>query len=166
MANKIYQATETALWFVPATATQAENAAFEVHNLASGAGRQSAQYDFGTSSRASVFNWRAFIQFATAPVVGQRVGFFLKTSDGNHPDNDDGTTEGAVSAEDKLRNLIHIGDISVDQAAANIEMVKSGTVSINARYVQVVAWNYSDDGLTNDVDENGFILIPVPPEVQ
>lgn len=166
MANKVYQHNETALWFVPAAAAQAEDAAFEVHNLASGAGRQSAQHDFGTSARASVFAWRAFIQFATAPVVGEVVKFYLKTSDGNHPDNDDGTSEGAVSAEDKLLNLRVLGSIIVDEAVADVEMVASGLVTISERYTQVVCWNASADGLTNDVDENGVTLVPVPLEVQ
>lgn len=166
MANKVYQHDETALWFVPATAVQAEDAAFEIHNLASGAGVQSAQHDFGANARASVFAWRAFVQFATDPVVGQTVAFYLKTSDGNHPDNDDGTTAGAVSAEDKLRNLRPLGTVVVDEAAANVEMVASGQVTISERYVQAVCWNASDDGLTNDVDENGVTLVPVPLELQ
>lgn len=166
MANKLYQHDEAALWFVPAAAAQAEDAAFEVHNLASGAGRQSAQHDFGTAARANRFVYRAWVQFATAPVVGERVDLYLKTSDGAHPDNDDGTSEGAVSADDKLKNLILLDSIVVDEAAADIEMVVSGIVTIEARYVQVVFENSTADGLTNDVDENGFNLTPVPPEVQ
>lgn len=166
MANKLYQHDETALWFVPAAAIQAEDAAFEIHNLASGAGRQSAQHDLGASARAQVFAWRAFVQFATTPVVGERVEFFLKTSDGTHPDNDDGTSEGAISALDKTRNLKVLGSILVDEAAANVEMVASGVVTINARYFQVGAWVTAADALTNDVDENGLVLTPVPLELQ
>lgn len=166
MANKVYQHDETVIHFVPAAAAQAEDAAFEVHNLAAGAGRQSAQHDFGTSARASLFVWRAFVQFATAPVVAETVDIYLKTSEGTHPDNDDGTGEGAVSADDKLRNLHFIGSIVVDEAAADIEMVASGLIEIRARYVNVVFENSTADGLTNDVDENGFNLTPVPDELQ
>lgn len=165
MANKIYAATETSKWFVPATATQAEDAAFEVHNLSSAAGRQSAQLDLG-ATRARRFSWRAFVQFATAPVVGEIVEIYLKTSQGTHPDNDDGTDEGAVSARDKLKNLHYLGALVVDEAAANVEMVASGTVEIDSRYVQVVFWNATADGLTNDVNENGLRLTPVPDEIQ
>jgi hypothetical protein len=166
MANKIYQIPETTLWFVPATATQAEDAAFEVHNLASGAGRQSAQHDLGASARADRYAWRAFVQFATAPVVGEVVRIYIKRSDGTHPDNDDGTSEGAVSAEDKLKNCQHIGSIIVDEAVADVEMVASGEISLPHRYFQVIVWNGTADALTNDVDENGFNLTPIPMEAQ
>ncbi len=164
--NLVGGLVETNLWFLPATATQAEDAAFEIQSLASGAGRQSAQYDLGVARAARRFVWRACAQFATAPVLNERIDVYLKTSDGNHPDNDDGTTEGAVSAEDKLKGLHHIGSIIVDEAAINIEMVGSGEVIIRARYVQVVWWNTSADALTSDVNENGFILTGAPDEIE
>jgi len=169
MANLIYQNEGTHLHAVPATAAQAEDVAFEVQSLASAAGRQSAQLDLGAGARSSLFEWRAFVQFATTPVLDEVVLIYLKTSDGVHEDNDDGTTEGAVSAIDKLKNLRFIGAIKVDQATADIEMVASsgGTpIEIRARYVNVVFWNASADALTADVDENGFTLIPVPDEIQ
>lgn len=171
MANAIYKNPETTLWFVPASAAQAEDAAFEVHNLASGAGRQSSQHDFGVGATAGWYEWRAFVQFATTPVLAETVDIYLKTAGSSasataHPDNDDGTSEGAVSAEDKVNNLHLLGCIVVDEATADVEMVASGYVFIAARAVQVVFWNSTADGLTNDVDENGFMLTPVPMEVQ
>jgi len=171
MANLIYRNRETTIWFVPAAATQAEDAAFECHNLAAGAGRQSAQYDLGEGAVARLYEWRAFVQFATTPVVGEMVRIYLKTAGSSsaattHPDNDDGTGEGAVSAEDKLKNLHHIGNIIVDEAAADVEMVASGVVEIAERAIQAVIWNGTADALTNDVDENGFMLSPVPDEIQ
>lgn len=171
MANLIYENSEATLWFVPATAAQSEDAAFEIHNLASGAGHQSAQYDKGVVAVSRLYEWRAFVQFATAPILGEAVRIYLKTagsSDGAtaHPDNDDGTTDGAVSAEDKLVNLKYLGSIVVDETTANVEMVKSGFVEISERAFQVVFWNGTQDALTNDVDENGFMLTPVPDEIQ
>jgi len=171
MANLIYRNRETTLWFVPAAAAQAEDAAFEVHNLASGAGRQSAQYDLGEGAVSALYEWRAFVQFATAPVVSETVDIYLKRAGSSaaattHPDNDDGVAEGAVSAENKLNNLQWIGCITVDETVADVEMVASGEVFITARAVQVVFWNSTADALTNDVDENGFMLSPVPMEIQ
>lgn len=171
MANLIYKNRETTLFFVPATAAQAETQAFECHNLASGAGVQSAIHDLGEGAIARLYEWRAFVQFATAPVLGETVDVYLKTAGSSlasttHPDNDDGTTASAVSAEDKLKNLHYLGSIVVDQATADIEMVASGLVDISARAFQVVFWNASADALTNDVDENGIFLSPVPDEVQ
>ena len=171
MANLIYRNREATKWFVPATATQAEDAAFEVHNLAASAGRQSAQIDLGEGAVAGWYEWRAFVQFADTPVLGEHIGIYLKTAGSSdsataHPDNDDGTGYGSVSAEDKLRNLQWIGSIIVDEAAANVEMVASGMVYIGARAFNIVVWNHSADALTNDVNENGVMLSPVPDEVQ
>ena len=171
MANMIYLNSGTTLWFVPAAAAQAEDYAFECHNLASAAGRQSAPVDLGVNARPALYEWRAFVQFATTPVLNERVDFYLKTMGSSasataHPDNDDGTGEGAVSSINKLKNLKYLGSIVVDEAAENIEMVASGEVFITARGFNVVIWNASADALTNDVDENGFMLTPVPTEIQ
>jgi len=65
-----------------------------------------------------------------------------------------------------LRNLHYLGSIIVDEAVADIEMVASGMVYIGARAFNVVMWNDTADALTNDVDENGFMLSPVPSEIQ
>ena len=171
MANKIYQHSETTIWFVPAAAAQAEDYAFEIQSIAAAAGRQSAHWDRGTAARPGIFEWRAFVQFADNPVLNETVDFYLKTSGSSasataHPDNDDGTASAAVSAVDKLNNLHYLGSIVVDEALADFEMVASGTVYITARGINVVMWNASADALTNDVDENGFMMTPVPDESQ
>ena len=171
MANLIYRNRETTLFFVPAAAAQAETKIFELDSLGAAAGIQSAIHDLGEGSIAQDYDWRAFIQFATTPVLGETVDFYLKTAGSSlasttHPDNDDGTTAGAVSAIDKLKNLYYLKSIVVDEAAANIEMVASGRIFLPWRAFQVVAWNASADALTTDVDENGFFMSPVPPEIQ
>ena len=171
MANKIYQIPESPLWFVPAAAAQAATEPFEIHNLASAAGRMSDPYDRGTNARPALFEWTAFCQWATPAVLPQTLDVYLKymgtdASATAYPTNDDGVAEGAVSAIDKLNNLDYIGSIVVDQAAQDIPTARRGTVYITARTFQVVFWNKSDDALTNDVDENGFFLTPVPDEIQ
>lgn len=148
---------ETAITFKDSGGT----VVFTPTSLATVSGRQSAQHDFGTAARAYQFNWRAYVQFATTPVLGEVINVYLKTSDGTHPDNDDGTSDAAVSAEDKLSNLDYIGSITVDEAAGDIEMVASGTVNITHRYVQVVFWNATIDSLTATASEHGFILEPI-----
>lgn len=171
MANKNYAVTESTLWFVPATATQAEDAIFEVDGLGAGAGQQSAQLDLGTTARSQLYEWRAFVQFATTPVLKERIDIYLKTAGSSssataHPDNDDGTGDAAVSAINKLDNLHLLGSIIVDEAAANIEMVASDFIEIRARAVQIVFWNATADAFTTDVNESGFMLTPVPDELQ
>lgn len=164
MPNKVYQASETAITWKPATQTPTET--FEVDALANAAGRQGALHDLGTSSRPQMFAWRAWVQCQAAPTVGYVIRVYLKTSDGAHPDNDDGAGDAAVSAEDKLRNLRLLGSIVVDEAAANIEFVASGSVAIMHRYAAPVFWNASGATLTTDEAEHGFSLTPVPDEIQ
>ena len=168
MPNKIYQIPENALWFVPDLAAQAEDATFEVDGLADGAGHMSEWLDLGTTAHAGRYAWRAFCQLqATTPVLDAVVNVYLKTShSATLSDNDDGTADAVVSSINKLKNLLYLGAIRVDEAAANIPLSKSGIVEIAHRYVQVVFWNESGASLTTDVDENGFALIPMPWEVQ
>ena len=171
MPNLIYQNPETTIWFVPATAAQAEDFAFECHNLATGAGIQSAHWDRGVGAVPAMYEWAAFVQFISTPVLGETVSVYLKPSGSSasataHPANDDGTTAGAVSAEDKLKNLQLIGVLSVDQATQDIEMVIRGVAYLTARGYNIVFWTDSADGLRNDVDENGFFMTPIPDEIQ
>jgi hypothetical protein len=171
MANLIYQNPETTIWFVPAAATQAEDEPFDVTSLAASAGHQSDIYDRGVGATPALYEWCAFVQFATTPVLGETIDIYLKPAGTSasataHPSNDDGTTDSAVSAEDKLKNLLYIGSIVVDEAAADIEMVKRGEVFLTCRAFQVVFWNATADALTADDDENGFFMTPIPDEIQ
>ena len=131
-------------------------------SLASDAGRQSAQLDLGANAQPFMFRWRAWVKFATAPVVGESVNIYLKTSDGTHLDNDDGTGDIAVSAEDKLKNLRYIGSIVVDEASATPEFSASGTVAIYERYVHLVFWNATADALSATAADHGAYLEEIP----
>ncbi len=165
MANLVYQNEEAEILFLPAS--QAETVIFEIDALGSGAGHQSAQHDFGVAARARRFTWRAFLQLQTGLVVNEVVRIYIKTeSTAGHPDNDDGTGDLAVSAEDKLKNLHMIGLIRVDEAVADREMVASGEIEISATKINVVFWNATSAALTTDETESGFILTPVPDEIQ
>lgn len=156
MTSKAYQLAETALTFK----ASGGDVTFTPTSLAAGAGRQSAQKDFGTSARSYMYNWRAYVKFATTPVVGETIDIYIKTSDGTYPDNDDGTTDAAVSAKDKLKNLTFIGSIVVDEASTTPQFVASGRVQLSHRYMQVVFWNATVDALSSTAADNGFILEP------
>lgn len=164
MANKVYQLLETAVTWKPATQTPTET--WEIDSIANAAGRQGALHDFGTASIGRRFSWRFYTQCQATPTLGALIRLYWKSSDGSHPDNDDGTGDAAVSAEDKLRNLFYIGSCVVDEAAANIEFTKSGMFFLPHRYGAPVAWNASAATLTTDETEHGFIITPVPDEIQ
>src|SRR5687768_10354163 len=105
MANKILQPLETAITWLSTGGTKP----FTPTSLGSLAGRQGEHHDLGTASATRRFRWRAWIKPGGTRVVGELVEIYLKTSDGSHPDNDDGTGDIAVSAKDKLRNVWQIG---------------------------------------------------------
>ena len=154
--SKAYQVAETEITFKASGGT----VAFTPTSLGASAGRQSAQHDFGASARAYMFNWTAYVKFATAPVVGETIDIYAKTSDGTHIDNDDGTTDAAVSAADKLKNLHYLGSIMVDEAGSTPEFSASGRVQLSRRYFQVVFWNATADGLSATAADHGFVLEP------
>ncbi len=161
-ANLIYVNPEAAITWRDTGGTHL----LTLTSVGAGAGRQGAQHEFGTDARARRYNWRAFVQFATTPVLGETVDIYAKTGDGTHFDNDDGTGDIALSAEDKLRNLTLIGSIVVDEATADLEMSASGSIEIDAEKFMPVIFNNTADALTSTASEHGFDLVPVPDEVQ
>ena len=161
MPTKVYQHDESAITWQSASGTEL----LTPTSLASGAGRQGAYHDFGTSARARRFNARARIVPGGTRVVGEVIDIYFITSDGNHPDNDDGTGDIAVSSIDKLRNLTPIGQIQIDENAA-VKMVWSGDVEISARYGAPLFWNRTANTLSATATDYGFQLTPVPDEIQ
>lgn len=162
MVSKVYQHDETAITWLASGGSKA----LTLTSLGAGAGRNGALNDFGTTARAREYAWRAFVQFATTPVIGERIDIYWKTSDGTHPDNDDGTGDVALSAEDKLRNLILLGSIIVDEASTTPEFVASGFMEVPQRHGAPVFWNATADALSSTAADHGFTLTPIPLESQ
>lgn len=170
MPNKVYIVPEAAITWL----ASGGSATFTLTSLGAGAGRQGALYDFGTSARSAEYTWRAWVKFATTPVVGEVVEMYWKTSDaasgsGGKPDNDDGDGDAAVSAEDKLRNLKFLGAITVDEASTTPVFAASGFLPPEwaaHRYGAPVFWNATADALSATAGDHGFALTPVPSEIQ
>jgi len=161
MANKIYQIAETAITWLASGGIET----FTPTSLATANGRQGAHHDFGTSARSRLFEWRAWMKPGGTRVVGEAVRVYLKTSDGTHPDNDDGTGDIALSSADKLRNVRQLGAIVIDENAA-VEMAASGIVEIAARYAAPIFYNATANTLSATAADFGFSLTPIPDEVQ
>src|SRR5574338_65601 len=150
MANKIYQHDETAVTWLASGGTET----FTATSLAASAGRQGAYHDFGTAARARLFAWRAWLKPGATRVVGEIVRVYLTTGDGTIYDNDDGTTDIAVSSVDKLRNVQQIGAIVIDENAA-VTMAASGVIEIGARYAAPVFWNATANSLSATAGDFG-----------
>lgn len=162
MANKIYRAVETTLTFRDSSG----DAVITLQNLAFGAGRVSARYDRGAGSLARIFEWRAIVQFETAPALGELVEIYLITSDGTYVDGTLGTSDAAMSS-DKRKNGKLIGCIVVDTTSTATDIVASGFCLINTRYFSVGVWNASaGDNLKNTANTSRVIFTPSPDEVQ
>ncbi len=163
MANKVYQIAETDITWLASGGTNA----LTLTSLSAGAGRQGARHDFGTSARPIRFAWRAWIKANATPTVGQVIEVYIKTSDGTHSDNSDGTSDSAVSSGDKRHNLQRLGIIVIDQASTTPEFVASGMVELPHRYVQPVLWNaMSAIALSATASDHGFKLTPIVDEIQ
>jgi len=166
MANKVYQAQETIIDWQASGGTEL----LTLTSLATLTGRQGAMHDFGATARARRYAWRFFMKFSTAPIVGQSVDIYWKSAIDaagvSRPDNDDGTGDIAVSAEDKLNNLLWIGAMLVDEAAVAVEMVASGVMDIPHQHGSPVVWNGTVDVFSTTAADMGFILTPIPLEVQ
>ena len=156
--SKAYLLPETAIDWLSSTGDEL----ITLTSLAAGAGRQGALHDFGTAARAPEFAWRAWVKFAATPVVGEEVMIYWKTSDGTSPDNDDGTGDIALSAEDKLKNLMYLGSIIVDEASTTPLFVSSGDVYLPQRWGGPVFFNDTADALSATALDHGFSLAPVP----
>lgn len=161
MPNKVYQQQETTVTWRSSGGTEL----FTPTSLASAAGRQGAHHDFGASSVGRRFAWRAFLKPGATRVVGEVIRVYLKTSDGTRHDNDDGTGDIAVSAQDKLRNIDLLGTIQIDENAA-VEMVAHGEVLLLHRYGAPIFWNATANSLSTTAGDYGFDMTPVPDEVQ
>ena len=102
---------------------------------------------------------------ATTPALGALIRLYLNTSDGTSPNHDDGG-DVAVSAEDKLNNLHHIGNIAVTEVAASITEVASGEIWLPHRYVGFTLWNASGATISATSTETFLVLTPIPMEFQ
>lgn len=162
MVNKVYINPETAVTWSDTGGTNVLDAG----GLAADAVRVGARHDFGASARAEEFEWRVNVDgFDTPPVVGERVDFYLATSDGTYEDGDVGTAD-ALGATTDLPNLTYLGGAVVQTTTAADELHASGHIRITARYVSFVVHNNTADALLSTADSHQFILTPVPSEVQ
>ena len=162
MANKVYLIPETAITWLASGGTNA----FTPTSLATVSGRQGAYDDLGTSAHPRRYRWRAWLKPGATRVVGEVVRVYLVTGDdGTVYDNDDGTGDIALSSVNKLLNASMIGQVVIDENAA-VTMSASGEVEISARYVAPIFYNQTANTLSSTAGDFGFMLVPVPDEIQ
>lgn len=164
MANKIYSVIETAITFKASGGT----VLFTATSLANVAGRYSTQWDRtgGAVSKPDRYLWHARTKIAVAPAVGTILTIYLGASDGTDNDGELGTTDAALPAADRRRNLTPIGVIVADEASTSRVMKSSGIVELTARYYTLAWYNEFGQALSATAGDHVFTLEPVPPEIQ
>lgn len=165
MANEIYIYHGTEIVF---GSEVGDDVAWSSESVANGAGRQSSFYDWGADGTARPWwcRYRIYVQAQATPTVGNLFETYLKTSDGTNPDNDDGASDAAVSAADKLKNLDPLKSPMVDEAAANVQFVRRGVVRIPERYFGVAGWNAMGSTTTADASETKAVFTQIYPQQQ
>jgi len=161
MANKIYQVIETAITWRSTGGTHVITGT----SLATLAGRQGDRHDLGTAAAPRRFRARLKFVPGGTRVVGEGVELWLKTGNGTAEDNDDGTSDAALSAADKLRNCLLVGTIQIDENAA-VAMSRGWTVAVLDRYVTPIIYNRTTQTLSSTASDFTVDLEPVPDEVQ
>ena len=123
----------------------------DMTSLTAGQARIGGQWDTGfTVSKKMRFKFKT--KLATQGVAGQPIQLFIATApDGAASDVDGsvGTVDAALTDLDRLGNLIHIGNLHVDdENATPPAMVKSGFFILHERYVSPIVVNATDDDLS------------------
>ncbi len=167
MPNAVYtQSDQTIIKWADSGGTETMTLA----SLAASAGRNGAMHDFGDASRPRWYAWVFFCRFNTTPVVGETVEIYWRegTEDTGLtlPSNDDGTTDTALSAADKRKNLKLIGVLVVDEAATGVTMAVHGDLFVNTVHGGPVIYNATADALSATAADNGFWMRPIPDEIQ
>ena len=157
MANEVYLVRGTPVVWSDTTG----DLAITINNLATVTGRVGAQKDWGAGAQPDEYLWRLTVQFETAPVVGQTVDCYISTSDGTRPDGEVGVADAALSAADKVKNLLYVGSLVVDVATVDIDFTASGTCRIPTRYCCPVIFNNTADNLQATNDTGEFTLTPI-----
>lgn len=166
MANAVFQKAGTSVTWKDSGG----DLAITLQNLAAGAARQGATKDWGdlSTARPTRYKWRLRLSFESAPIVGEVVEVYWKSSPDNTAwDNDDGTGDAAVSSADKLRNCTLIGTLIVDEAAADVFMSLQGVFENFERYGAPIIYNRSaGDNLQNTANDATFVVTPIYDELQ
>lgn len=146
-----------------------------ITGVSPGAGRAGTRLDLGAYPRALTWRWYASIQLQATPIVGQSVDLFLVPwDDETTPGRPWGDFTGlasydaagfAFATENDLRNLLFMGSVIVDQAAATT-FSGGGLVSIPTRYVTPVWWNRSGATSNATASNHSCYLTPIYDESQ
>lgn len=159
MANEAYVKIGTAITVHGATADYA----WSMEGVSNAAGRVSAQIDLGATPRPGLYAWVCEVQFQATPTQGKGLELYLATApdhDSSRIDGDVGASDAALGDVDMRRNLMAIGYVVSENAAASEKCIASGVVEIVKRYVSIVGYN--DSGAAVNATDTNFYFSLTP----
>lgn len=143
--------------------------AWSVEGTTNSAGRVSDQIDWGVAPRPDLYEWSCEVQFQATPTQGLGLELYVAGApddDSTQIDGDIGATDAALADSDMRRNLMPIGYVVSENAAANEKCVASGKFEFTQRYMSLVAYNASGASV-NATDSNFlFKIVPVYRQLQ
>ena len=161
MTSKAYILDETQISF---NGEAGADVAFSMEGLTDGAGRVSAQKDWGSSARAFKYKATVSAQWQATPTQYGTLDFYLaESNDGTIIAGDVGSSDAALGDLDQVKNLIYIGSLVVEEADTTV-MRAILEFESKARYFSVVGVN--NGGATLNATDSNFDFLVTPFSVQ
>ena len=137
--------------------------AWSMEGVTNGAGRVSAQIDWGALPRPSRYEWHCEVQWQATPTQGKALELYIATAPDNDAtmiDGDVGSSDAALGDADMRRNLRAIGAVVSENAAASEICKASGEFECSSRYMSIVGYN--DAGATINATDSNFVFYIQP----
>jgi hypothetical protein len=118
--------------------------AWSMEGVANGAGRVSAQKDWGALPRPNRYSWSCETQWQATPTQGGVLELYVAGApdgDSTQIAGDVGSTDAAHADGDVRRNLQYIGSVVSENAAASEVCVRRGEFTFSDRYMSIFGWN-------------------------
>jgi hypothetical protein len=123
----------------------------------------SMEGDIGAVPRPSKFKWSCEVQFQATPTQGGVLELYVAAApdhDATQIDGDIGNSDAALGDVDMRRNLMYIGQVVSENAAASEKCVASGVFEFPFRYISLIGYNAAGASI-NATDSNfRFDLCP------
>lgn len=162
MANAIYINKATAL-------VKGTDFDWSLHNTSNGAGQVSSQIDLGVVPRGARIAWSCNVQFKATPTQYAGLELYVAGApdgDSTQIDGDVGATDSSLGDVDMRRNLLYIGEVISENAAASEPCIRSGIFQWDKRYISFVGYNSSGASINAAAGNFAFTMQVVYPEVQ
>lgn len=161
MANEVYLRKGTSKLVNGETGA---DVALSMEGVANGAGRVSAQIDWGALPRPDWYEWSCEVQWQATPTQGAVLELYAAgapDADATQIDGDVGNADAALGDVDMRRNLKFIGQVVSENAAASEICVASGRFQFTQRYMSIVGYNAGGAAINATDSAFRFNIIPI-----